>query len=109
MQTNTVSVYGYRFPWATGKATIVAGDITAWRTVHYARGYDNHAHSSASNLIGNVKLVSPVLTRFTRPSGSYQTGGIAILKIKFLPEPQTWAMLVAGAALLGVGYRMRGR
>ncbi len=39
----------------------------------------------------------------------FETGGIGILRIKFVPEPQTWVMLVAGASLLGVGYRMRGR
>jgi hypothetical protein len=39
----------------------------------------------------------------------FETGGIGILRIEFVPEPQTWAMLIAGASLLGVGYRMRGR
>jgi hypothetical protein len=40
---------------------------------------------------------------------NFETGGIAILRIKFVPEPQTWVMLVAGASLLGFGARMRRR
>jgi hypothetical protein len=39
----------------------------------------------------------------------YETGGIGILRIKFVPEPQTWVMLVAGVSLFAVGYRLRGR
>jgi hypothetical protein len=58
--------------------------------------------------LGTIQLVSPVLTRWLSWV-DYETGGIAVLRIKFLPEPQTWAMLVAGASLLGVGARMRGR
>ncbi len=53
--------------------------------------------------------MSPVLTRWLQPCCIFETGGIGILRIKFLPEPQMWAMLVAGASLLAVGYRMRGR
>jgi hypothetical protein len=49
-----------------------------------------------------------VLTRWLQPAYNSETGGIGILKIKFVPEPQTWAMLVAGVSLLAVGYR-RGR
>jgi hypothetical protein len=44
-----------------------------------------------------------------QPALNFETGGIGILRIKFVPEPQTWAMLLAGASLLGVAFRMRGR
>jgi hypothetical protein len=53
--------------------------------------------------------VTPVLTRWYQPAANYETAGIGILRIKFVPEPQTWAMLVAGISLLGVAHRMRGR
>ncbi len=55
---------------------------------------------------GTIQLVSPVLTRWLQPAANYETGGIGILKIKFMPEPQAWAMLAAGISLLGVGYRI---
>jgi len=32
-----------------------------------------------------------------------------ILRIKFIPEPQAWVMLIAGVSLLGVGARKRRR
>jgi hypothetical protein len=39
----------------------------------------------------------------------FETGGIAILRIKFAPEPRAWLMLVAGVSCLGVFYRWRTR
>jgi hypothetical protein len=58
-----------------------------------------------------IQLVSPVMTRWLviGTEFDFETGGIGILRIEFVPEPQTWAMLIAGISLLGVGYRMRGR
>jgi hypothetical protein len=53
--------------------------------------------------------VTPVLTRWLQPAVNLETAGIGILRIKFVPEPQTWMMLVAGASLLCVGTRRRGR
>jgi hypothetical protein len=49
------------------------------------------------------------LTQWLAPAAKYETGGIGILKLKFVPEPHTWMMLAAGVSLLGVGFRMRGR
>ncbi len=43
------------------------------------------------------------------PSALKWHGGIAILRIVFVPEPQRWLMLVAGLSVLGVLYRIRGR
>jgi hypothetical protein len=54
-------------------------------------------------------MVTPTLTRWLQPALNFETGGVGILRIRFVPEPQTWAMLFAGVSLLGVGYRMRGR
>jgi hypothetical protein len=36
-------------------------------------------------------------------------GMIGILRIKFVPEPSGWVVLVAGIGLLVVLYRVRGR
>jgi hypothetical protein len=103
--TSTINVEGSRFPWTTGSVTLTATGRGPHKTIHYSQGYDNRTASGK----GTIQLVTPVLTRWLQPSVNYETGGIGILRIKFVPEPQTWAMLVAGVSLLGVGYRMRGR
>jgi hypothetical protein len=105
---NTVSVIGHRFPWTTGSVTVTAIGRGPHKTVHYAHGYDNRNTTTPSGL-GTIQLVSPVLTRWLQPTVNFETGGVAILRIKFVPEPQTWVVLVAGASLLGLGARMRGR
>jgi hypothetical protein len=108
MQFSTIDVEGSRFPWTTGSATVTATGRGPHNTVHYAHGYDNRNTTTPSGK-GTIQLVSPVLTRWLQPALNYETGGIAILRIKFVPEPQAWAMLVAGISLLGAAYRMRGR
>jgi hypothetical protein len=106
--SSTTHVVGARFPWTTGSVTVTATGPYPHRTVHYAHGYDNRNTTTPSGK-GTIQLVTPVLTRWLHPRLNFETGGIAILRIKFVPEPQTWLMLVAGASLLGVGARMRGR
>jgi hypothetical protein len=108
MQTSTINVYGSRFPWTTGSVTVTATGRGPHNTVHYAHGFDNRNTATSSGK-GTIQLVSPVLTRWLQPALNFETGGIGILKIKFMPEPQAWVMLIAGVSLLGVGYRMRGR
>ena len=105
--TSTITVKGSRFPWTTGSVTLAATGRGPGDTVHYAHGYDNRNTTTTSGK-GTVQLVSPILTRWFGTK-TIETGGIATLRIKFLPEPQTWAMLIAGVSLLGVGARMRGR
>jgi hypothetical protein len=108
MQVSTVSVEGARFPWTTGSVTLTATGRGPHKTIHYEQGFDNRNTATASGL-GTIKMVTPVLTRWLKPELKFETGGIGILRIKFLPEPRTWAMLVAGFSLLGVGTRMRRR
>jgi hypothetical protein len=107
-QISTYSLWGYRFPWTTGTVTVTATGRGPHKTVHYAHGYDNRNTTTPSGK-GTIQLVSPVLTRWLQPAINFETAGIGILRIKFVPEPQTWVMLVAGASLLGFGARMRGR
>jgi hypothetical protein len=102
-----LTVVGSRFPWTTGSVTVTAVARGPHKTVHYARGYDNR-NTTTSLGKGTIQLVSPILTRWFGYT-DYETVGIGILRIKFVPEPQTWVMLVAGASLLVVGYRLRGR
>jgi hypothetical protein len=102
---SAITADGSRFPWTTGSVTVTAIRRGPHKTVHYAHGYDNR-NTMTSPGLGTIQLVSPVLTTWLG-FATYETGGIAVLRIKFLPEPQTWAMLVAGASLLAVGTRMR--
>ncbi|MCH8891566.1 MAG: hypothetical protein IH827_10905, partial [Myxococcales bacterium] len=108
MQQSTINVVGSRFPWTTGSVTLTATGRGPRKTVHYAHGYDNRTPTSGR---GMIQLVSPVMTRWLviGTEFDFETGGIGILRIEFVPEPQSWAMLIAGISLLGVGYRMRGR
>jgi hypothetical protein len=108
MKRSTVQVEGERFPWTTGSVTVKATGRGPHKTVHYAQGFDNR-NTTTSLRKGTIQLVTPVLTRWMQPAANYETGGIGILRIKFIPEPQMWMMLVAGASLLAVGSRLRGR
>ena len=104
---STITVEGSRFPWTTGSITVAATGRGPGDTVHYAHGYDNRNTTTSSGK-GTIQLVSPIITRWFGTK-DIETGGIGVLRIKFVPEPQTWAILIAGVSLLGVGYRMRGR
>jgi hypothetical protein len=102
---STIEVQGARFPWTTGSVTVKATGRGPHKTVHYAHGYDNR---TPTNHMGTIQLVTPVLTRWLQPCCKFETGGVGILRIKFVPEPQMWVMLLAGVSLLAVGTRMRG-
>ena len=108
MQKSTVSAEGQRFPWTTGNVTLTATGRGPHKTVHYTQGFDNRNTATPSGK-GTIKLVTPVLTRWLQPCCKFETGGVGSLRIKFVPEPQAWLMLVAGVSLLGVATRIRRR
>jgi len=89
------------FPWTTGtvEVTALSGPQA---TVLKRTGYDNRSPNGA----GSVQMVSPMLTRWKNSLGDYHTGGIAIMKLRFVPEPKAWLMLVAGLCTLGLLYRL---
>jgi hypothetical protein len=97
-------VSGSRFPWTTGSVSVTAKGRGPHKTVHYAKGYDNRTPTSGE---GTVQLVSPTLTRWLQPCCNFETGGIGVLRIKFVPEPRVGVMLLAGVSCLGVLYRWR--
>jgi hypothetical protein len=103
---STVMVVGSRFGWTTGSVTVTATGRGPHKTVHYAKGYDNRTPTSGR---GTIQLVSPILTHWLQPAVKFETGGIGILKLKFVPEPDAWLTLVAGIALLGAAYWRRAR
>ncbi len=91
--TSTIDVEGSRFPWTTGSVTLTATGRGPHKTIHYTQGFDNRTATSGK---GTIQMVTPVLTRWLQPAANFETGGVGILRIKFIPEPQTWAMLFAG-------------
>jgi hypothetical protein len=104
-QSFTVMVRGYRFPWTTGSVTVSGLDYPHV-TVERRKGYDNRTALGK----GTIQLVTPVLTRWTIGGSADQfTGGVGILRLRFVPEPGKWMLLAAGLSLLGVLYRGRRR
>jgi len=89
------------FPWTTGtvEVTALSGPQA---TVLKRTGYDNRSPKG----VGTVQMVSPMLTRWKNSMGDYHTGGIAMMKLQFVPEPKVWLMLVAGICTLGLLYRL---
>ncbi len=108
MQSSTFTGVGSRFPWTTGTVTVTAIGRGPHKTVHYEHGYDNRNTATPYGK-GTIQMVTPLITKWLGGETEYETAGIGILRIKFIPEPQTWAMLLAGASLIAVGHRMRGR
>ena len=86
-------------PWTTGAVSITA-TAGPFPTLFRRTGYD---HRTSMGL-GTIQLVAPQLVRWEFPdrSGPWDrhTGAIGILRIKFVPEPSGWVVLVAGMGLL---------
>ena len=104
MQVSTVMVQGFRFPWTTGSVT-VSGLDAPHITVERRHGYDNRTPLGK----GTIQLVTPLLTRWTQPAADQFTGGVGILRLRFVPEPGKSALLLVGLSMLGVLYRTRAR
>lgn len=104
MTQSTVLGSGARFPWTTGSVTVTA-DHGPHKTIERRKGFDSRTSAGA----GKIQLVTPVLTHWLQPASSETTGGIAILKVEFVPEPRAWAMLASGLSLLAVLFWARGR
>jgi hypothetical protein len=105
MGSSTVMVIGSRFPWTTGTVSVTAAGRGPHRTVHERKGFDNRD----SQGVGTIQLVTPLITKWLQPATNFETGGVGILNMKFMPEPHKWMMLVGGLSLLGVLYRARPR
>ena len=55
--------------------------------------------------IGEIQMVTPMLTRWVWDFGNYESATIGILKLHFTPEPHEWLMLAAGISMLGLMRR----
>ena len=88
------------FPWTTGQVYVVAAGGSGFPTALVRSGYDNRTAQGG----GIIQMVAPRLTHW---SGGAHWGDIAILNVKFVPEPKGWLMLVAGLGFLGAMHRAR--
>ena len=108
VECKPAAITAWGFPWTTGMVTITATD-GFFPTLFQRTGFDNRTSMG----LGTVQLVAPLLVKWDFPgrdaSWDRHTGAIGILRIKFVPEPATWPMVVAGAAFLGALYRRRAR
>jgi hypothetical protein len=68
-------------------------------------GYDNRTPLGK----GTLQLVSPLLTHWLQPGFSKETGGIGILRLRFIPEPEASLMLLVGVCALGILLRIRAK
>jgi len=88
------------FPWTTGTVSVVAAGGYGFPTALVRNGYDNRTDRGG----GTIQMVAPRLTHW---SGGTHWGDIAILNVKFVPEPKGWLMLVAGFGFLGAVHHAR--
>ncbi len=93
-------------PWTTGTVSITA-TAGPFPTLFRRTGYDNRTAKG----LGTIQLVAPQLARWDFPSRDApwdrHTGAIGVLRIKFVPEPSGWGMLLAGIAALALLCRRR--
>jgi hypothetical protein len=88
------------FPWTTGQVSVQAAGGSSFPTALVRSGYDNRTAQGA----GTIQMVAPRLTHW---AGGAHWGDVAILNVKFVPEPKGWLMLVAGLGFLGAMHRAR--
>jgi hypothetical protein len=98
-------IVAQRFPWTTGTVTVNATLRGAHKTWEQRKGFDNRVDG-----VGTVQLVSPILTQWLAQSANapkFETGGIAVMQIRFVPEPGVIIGLLAGISMLAVLNRFR--
>jgi hypothetical protein len=107
-KATTAAITAWGFPWTTGTVSITATD-GHFPSLFRRSGYDNRTSMGA----GTIQLVAPQLVKWTFSGRDApwdrHMGAIGILRIKFVPEPASWLMLVAGIGFLGLLYRRRTR
>ena len=107
-KATTASITTLGLPWTTGVVSITA-TAGPFPTLFRRSGYDNRTAKG----LGTIQLVAPQLVRWEFPERDApwdrHTGAIGILRIKFVPEPSGWVVLVAGLGVLAVLYRLRTR
>jgi hypothetical protein len=88
------------FPWTTGWVSVSAAGGSGFPTRLVRSGYDNRTPGG----VGTIQMVTPRLTHW---AGGSHWGDIAVLRLRFVPEPGSWLLLAAGLGCLGMLCRCR--
>jgi hypothetical protein len=99
----TASKRGHGTPWTTGSVAVYIDTIVEDTTIRRA-GYDNRNASGQ----GTIQLVTPGVTSWTYIRKPI-TGHVAILKLRFVPEPDALPFLAAGMGALTLLHRVNRR
>ena len=107
--TTMANLTAWNWAWTTGTVTATVSNGNGDPVVLQRAGYDRRTPAES---YGTIRLVTPQIVHWDFPNRTgapWDRNGaaIGILRIKFLPEPSSWLMLVAGIGLLGVFYRRR--
>jgi len=98
--TDAAAITTIGLPWTTGEVSITATK-GRFPTRFRRNGYDNRTAKG----FGKIQMVAPQLARWEFPNREApwdrHTGAIGILKIKFVPEPSRWVVLISGVSSLG--------
>ena len=103
--TPTFTIVAQRWPWTTGTVTVQATGRGPHDTFARRVGFDNRTTMG----VGTVQLVSPVITQWigATPAAMLETGGVAVMQIRFVPEPGVAVSLIWGMSLLMALKRYR--
>jgi hypothetical protein len=88
------------FPWTTGMVSVSAAGGSGFPTRLVRSGYDNRTPDGG----GTIQMVTPRLTHWA--AGSHW-GDIAVLRLQFVPEPESWLLLLAGLGCVGALSRRK--
>ena len=88
------------FAWTTGEILVTAR-VGGFTTTMQRTGYDDRTAMG----LGNIQLVTPVLTHWVGASPGDHTAQIGVLKLHFVPEPGAGLLLAAGAVALQLLHR----
>jgi hypothetical protein len=107
-KATTAYITSLGLPWTTGEVSITATG-GPFPTLFRRNGYDNRTAKG----FGTIQMVAPQLVRWEFPNREApwdrHTGAIGVLRVKFVPEPSGWGMLVAGIVILALFYRQQNR
>jgi hypothetical protein len=88
------------FPWTTGRVSVSAAGGSGFPTRLVRSGYDNRTPDGA----GTIQMVTPRLTHW---AGGAHWGDIAVLRMRFAPEPGSCLLLLAGLGCVAALSRRR--
>jgi hypothetical protein len=95
------------WPWTTGIVRVRAYGDYLYSSIYFAESFARTGYDNRTSLgWGTIQFVTPHLMEW---EGVVQFGAIGVFRVRFVPEPLSGLVLLAGAGLLGVLYQRRKR